>query len=149
MVTPFSQVVCTQAVMNVLAGERYANVPDEVMRYMLGRFGAPPGHVDDNVRDRVLSRPRAKELMDESPMPDLADLRERVGKHLDDEEFVLRAVMPAAQIDAMLAAPPVRRTYEPSARPIMTLLRELTKRPAIGSLRVEKPNFSLELARRS
>jgi oxaloacetate decarboxylase alpha subunit len=82
-------------------------------------------------------------------MPDLADLRERFGKHLDDEEFVLRAVMPAAQIDAMLAAPPVRRTYEPSAKPIMTLLRELAKRPAVGSLRVEKPNFSLELTRRS
>jgi oxaloacetate decarboxylase alpha subunit len=147
MVTPFSQVVGTQAVMNVLAGERYANVPDEVMRYMLGRFGSPPGRVDETVRDRVLSRPRAKELADEPSMPDVAELRRRIGTHLSDEEFVLRAVMPAAQIDAMIAAGPARRTYEPSARPILALLRELAKRPDVGFARVEKPDFMLELRR--
>jgi oxaloacetate decarboxylase alpha subunit len=147
MVTPFSQVVGTQAVMNVLAGERYANVPDEVMRYMLGRFGSPPGRVDESVRDRVLSRPRAKELADEPSMPDVAELRRRIGTHLSDEEFVLRAVMPAAQIDAMIAAGPARRTYEPSVRPILALLRELAKRPDVGAARIEKPGFTLELRR--
>jgi oxaloacetate decarboxylase alpha subunit len=147
MVTPFSQVVGTQAVMNVLAGERYANVPDEVMRYMLGRFGSPPGRVDETVRDRVLSRPRAKELADEPSMPDVAELRRRIGTHLSDEEFVLRAVMPAAQIDAMIAAGPARRSYEPSVRPILALLRELAKRPDVGFARVEKPDFTLELRR--
>ncbi len=149
MVTPFSQVVGTQAVMNVIAGERYANVPDEVMRYLLGRFGSPPERVDETVRDRVLARPRARELAAEPPMPDLADLRRRVGKHVPDEEFVLRAVMPAAQVDAMRAAPPVRRTYEPKTRAVMTLLGELGKRPDVGFVRVEKPDFTLELARRA
>jgi oxaloacetate decarboxylase alpha subunit len=145
MVTPFSQVIGTQAVMNVIAGERYANVPDEVMRYLLGRFGSPPGAVDGTVRDRVLSRPRAKELAAELPMPDVAELRRRFGAKMPDEEFVLRAVMPAAQVDAMLAAPPVARGYAPAARPILKLLRELGNRPGVSSVRIEKPGFKLEL----
>jgi oxaloacetate decarboxylase alpha subunit len=148
MVTPFSQVIGTQAVMNVIAGERYANVPDEVMRYMLGRFGAPPGEVDESIRELVLSRPRARELEAEPEMPDLDELRSRFDKNISDEEFVLRAVMPQAQIDAMLAAAPLRRTYEPRVRPIMKLLRELTTRD-VGRVRVEKPGFSLELVRRA
>jgi oxaloacetate decarboxylase alpha subunit len=148
MVTPFSQVIGTQAVMNVISGERYANVPDEVMRYMLGRFGSPPGEVDESIRKLVLSRPRAKELEAEPAMPDLDELRSRFDKNISDEEFVLRAVMPQAQVDAMLAAPPLRRTYEPSVRPIMKLLRELTTRD-VGRVRVEKPGFSLELVRRA
>ena len=148
MVTPFSQVIGTQAVMNVISGERYANVPDEVMRYMLGRFGSPPGEVDESVRRLVLSRPRAKELEAEPAMPELDELRSRFEKNISDEEFVLRAVMPQAQVDAMLAAPPLRRTYEPGIRPIMKLLRELTTRD-VGRVRVEKPGFSLELVRRA
>jgi hypothetical protein len=48
----------------------------------------------------------------------------------------------------MLAAPPLRRTYEPGVRPIMKLLRELSTRD-VGRVRVEKPGFSLELVRRA
>jgi oxaloacetate decarboxylase alpha subunit len=147
MVTPFSQIVGTQAVMNVLSDERYANVPDEVMRYLLGRFGSPPGIVDETIRDRVLSRPRAKELSEEPSMLDIGELRRRAPENIGDEEFVLRAVMPAGQVDAMLAAPPVRRSYEPAARPVMALLRELTLRPNVGYVRFEKPDFVLELKR--
>ncbi len=148
MVTPFSQVICTQAVMNVISGERYANVPDEVMRYMLGRFGSPPGEVDEAIRERVLSRPRARELAAEAGMPDLDELRARFDPGISDEEFVLRAVMPQGQVDAMLAASPVRRTYEPRVRTILTLLRELSTRD-VGHVRVEKPGFTLELVRRT
>src|SRR4051794_31658239 len=42
MVTPFSQFVGTQAVMNVMGGERYAQIPDDVIVYFLGQFGRPP-----------------------------------------------------------------------------------------------------------
>ena len=94
MVTPFSQVVATQAVMNVLSGERYANVPDEAMRYMLGRFGSPPGAVDETIKDRILSRPRAKELAQEPPMPEVAGITQTL-RHVD-----LRRRVRAARDDA-------------------------------------------------
>jgi len=57
--------------------------------------------------------------------------------------------MPAAQVDAMLAAPPLRCPYAPKLAPIVKLLRELGSRSGVGSVRIEKPDFTLELIRRS
>jgi oxaloacetate decarboxylase alpha subunit len=145
MVTPFSQIVGTQAVMNIVGRERYATVPDEVIRYVIGRFGAPMAPVDPDVKDRILALPRAKELRNEPPMPGLAELRRRLGKDLPDEELVLRAVMGAEQVDAMLAAGPAKRRYDPDARPIIALMRGLTKRRGVSQIVVEKPGFRLEL----
>jgi oxaloacetate decarboxylase (Na+ extruding) subunit alpha len=145
MVTPFSQVVATQAVMNVLAPERYANVPDEVIRYALGRFGTPPAPLDANVRDRIEQLPRARELAAQPSMADLSELRKQHGQHLSDEEFLLRVVMPADQVDAMIATGPSRKTYNPAIRPVEELLSELSKRPDVTHVRIEKPGFKLEL----
>jgi oxaloacetate decarboxylase alpha subunit len=149
MVTPFSQVVGTQAVMNVLAAERYANVPDEVIRYTLGLFGAPPQPVDPDVRERILARPRAAELAAQPPMPELAEFRRRLGPGVCDEELLLRATMPGAQVDAMLASGAARRTYDPDTRTVVKLLRELSTRPPLANLTVEKPGFLLQLSRYS
>ena len=91
MVTPFPQIVCTQAMFNVMGKERYATVPDQVIRYVLGRFGRPARPVDANVIDRILARPRADEIRREPPPPSLAELRRRFPPNLSDEEFLLRA----------------------------------------------------------
>ena len=50
--------------MNVIGGERWRDVSDEIVRYFLGHFGAPAAPVDPEVADRVLSLPRAAELRD-------------------------------------------------------------------------------------
>ena len=149
MVTPFSQVVGTMAVMNVLANasakERYANVPDEVIRYVIGRFGTPPAPMDPNVRDRIEQLPRARELATQSPMPELAELRRRFDSKLSDEEFLLRATMPAEQVDAMVAAGPCRQHYSVVASPVERLVSELTKRPDVTHARIEREGFLLDL----
>ncbi|CAM3714598.1 carboxylase [Polaromonas hydrogenivorans] len=145
MVTPFSQVVGTQAVMNVLAPERYANVPDEVIRYVIGRFGAPPAPMDPNVRDRIEQLPRARELAAQSGMLDLTELRQRFGARLSDEEFLLRAVMPAEQVDAMVAAGPCRQHYSSVASPVERMISELSGRPDVTHARIEKDGFMLDL----
>lgn len=144
MVTPFPQMVCSQALYNVIGTERYGNVSDQVIRYLLGRFGRPTGPVDPNVADRILSRSRAAELRDEPPPPSPAELRRRF-PGVGDEELLLRAAMPADQVDAMLAAGPARRHYTPELQPVLTLLNELRTRPTVGELSVEKPDFRLEL----
>ena len=149
MVTPFPQIVCTQALFNVIGPERYANVPDQVIRYVLGRFGRPTSPVDPNVKDHILERPRARELAAEPPPPSLAELRRRFPKAITDEEFLLRAVMPADQVDAMLTAGPATRHYNPDTRPMLELIRELVARSDTSELVVEKPGFKLELRRRA
>jgi len=50
LVTPTSQIVGTQAVLNVLTGERYKSITTEVKHYLLGRYGKAPGNVNSQVR---------------------------------------------------------------------------------------------------
>jgi len=75
----------------------------------------------------------------------LDELRARIGRGYSDEEFLLRAVMPADQVDAMKAAGPARRGYDPATRPVMALMQELTARKGLTSIRIEKPGLKLEL----
>jgi oxaloacetate decarboxylase (Na+ extruding) subunit alpha len=146
MVTPFPQMVCSQALYNVIGTERYANVSDQVIRYVLGRFGRPTAPVDPDVADRILSRPRARELENEPPPPTVAELREGLPRGISDEELLLRASMPAEQVDAMVAAGPARRHYNPDLHPLLGLLRELRDRPAVPDIVLDKPDFRLELS---
>ena len=145
MVTPFSQLVATQAMLNVTSAERYENVPDEVTRYVLGRFGTPAMPMDGAVEDRIRSSKRARDLEGEGKMAALDELRAGIGRHYSDEEFLLRAVMPADQVDAMVAAGPARRTYDPKTRPVMELIRELTARRGLSSVKIDRPGLKLEL----
>lgn len=149
MVTPFSQVVGTQAVMNVISGERYARLPDEVIRYALGRFGSPAAPLDANVLDKVHASARAKELANEPGMASLDELRGRLGRHLSDEELLLRATMPADQVDAMLAAGPMELRYDPNTRPLVRLIEELASRKDLGEIVFERPGLRLEMRNRS
>jgi oxaloacetate decarboxylase (Na+ extruding) subunit alpha len=145
MVTPFPQIVCTQALYNIIGTERYGNVSDQVIRYVLGKFGRPTVPVDENVKDRILSRPRAKELVDEPPPTSPEELRKRFAPGISDDEFLLRAAMPAEEVDAMLAAGPARRHYNPDLQPVLKLLRELQKRTAAADIVIQKPDFRFEL----
>jgi oxaloacetate decarboxylase alpha subunit len=62
MVTPLSQFVVSQAAINVIVGERYKEVTDQVIQYALGLWGKEaPELIDPNVKDKILSRGRAKE----------------------------------------------------------------------------------------
>ncbi len=56
LVTPTSQIVGTQATLNVLTGERYKVVTTETRNYLKGLYGKPPGSVDATVRKRALGK---------------------------------------------------------------------------------------------
>ena len=148
MVTPFSQFVGTQAVMNVIAGERYAQVPDEVIRYLLGQFGPPPAPVDQEVADRVLALPRAAELRATEPLG-LEGARGRFGPRVSEEELLLRLTMPAEQVDAIEPTPAAGAPrFRPGRAPLVTLLEELKRRPRISYLRLEKEGEEVVWRRR-
>lgn len=54
LVTPLSQMVGTQAVMNVLTGERYKMVPKEIKDYLHGLYGKAPAEVNPEVRKKII-----------------------------------------------------------------------------------------------
>ena len=54
LVTPLSQMVGTQAVMNVISGERYKMVPKEINEYLHGKYGKAPAPVDEEIRRKII-----------------------------------------------------------------------------------------------
>jgi oxaloacetate decarboxylase alpha subunit len=90
LVTPMSQIVGTQAVLNVLSGRRWHIVPDEMKQYLRGKYGAAPGPVSQAILERVLEgeqpiHVRPAELMDET----LEDYRDEIGDLARSEEDLL------------------------------------------------------------
>jgi oxaloacetate decarboxylase alpha subunit len=148
MVTPFSQFVGTQAVMNVMGGERYATIPDDVIVYFLGHFGQPPAPPDPDVADRVLSLPHAAQLRTLEPLS-LDGARERFGPGISEEELLLRLTMPAEQVDAMVQTSRGQRPAppRPGRDPLVRLLDEVSRRPAITYMRLEKGDDVVEYRR--
>jgi len=55
LVTPTSQIVGTQAVLNVITGERYKSITNEVKNYFLGQYGAAPGNVDEKIKKLAIA----------------------------------------------------------------------------------------------
>ncbi len=90
LVTPMSQIVGTQAVLNILIGKRWQVVPDEMKAYLRGRYGKAPGPIDPDIRKRVLGdeQPisvRPADLIEET----LEQYREEVGSLARSEEDIL------------------------------------------------------------
>ena len=54
LVTPSSQIVGTQATLNVLTGERYKVIPEEVKQYIRGYYGKPPAPIDPEVQRKAI-----------------------------------------------------------------------------------------------
>ncbi|MFI8746467.1 sodium-extruding oxaloacetate decarboxylase subunit alpha [Pseudomonas sp. NPDC077186] len=94
LVTPTSQIVGTQAVFNVLAGERYKTITNEVKLYLQGRYGKAPGKVDEALRKQAIG---SEEVIDVRPAdllkPEMAKLREEIGTLAKSEEDVLTFAM--------------------------------------------------------
>ena len=80
-------------------------------------------------------------------MASLEELRRRLGRRLSDEEFLLRTTMPLGQVDAMVAAGPARRHYNPSVSPVLDLIRKLAARSDLDYVAIDKAGMRLELRR--
>jgi oxaloacetate decarboxylase alpha subunit len=147
MATPLSQLVGTQAVLNVVTGERYSLIPDEVVAYAAGHYGSPPAPIEPDVLDRIMSSPRAPEIAASPPeQPTLEELRERHGTGRDDDLLILRALIPESDIEAMRAAGPVRRDY-PLTPPEVEEVRALMASSQARYVRVQTERLAVELRR--
>ena len=91
LVTPTSQLVGTQAVQNVLAGERYKNVGAEIKAYCRGEYGRTPAPIDPEIRAKILDGEEPIQGRYADTLP--TDIYEKAAEHLGDtarcEEDVL------------------------------------------------------------
>ncbi|OOE11210.1 oxaloacetate decarboxylase subunit alpha [Stutzerimonas degradans] len=94
LVTPTSQIVGTQAFFNVLAGERYKTITNEVKLYLQGRYGQAPAPVCERLRFMAIG---SEEVIECRPAdliaPELDKLRKEVGALAKSEEDVLTYAM--------------------------------------------------------
>lgn len=96
LVTPTSQIVGTQAVLNVLTGKRYETITNEVKRYLQGGYGKAPAPVNADLQKRAIG---TEELIDCRPAdllkPEFEHLRQEIGHlALNDEDVLSYAMFP-------------------------------------------------------
>jgi pyruvate/oxaloacetate carboxyltransferase len=87
---PSSQIVGTQATLNVVLGERYKVVPEEVKNYFRGQYGRPPAPMDADIRRKVIGKEapidvRPADLLE----PGLEKARKELGDLARSEEDVV------------------------------------------------------------
>lgn len=96
LVTPTSQIVGTQAVMNVLTGERYKNITNEVKFYLQGRYGKAPGEVSPQVQHMAIGN---EDVIDCRPADLIPNELDKLAKEiselsLSDEDTLTYAMFP-------------------------------------------------------
>jgi len=90
LVTPSSQIVGTQATLNVVLGERYKVIPEEVRQYVRGYYGRPPAPIDPEIKRLVIGD---EEPIDCRPAdllePGMEKARREIGDLAQSEEDVI------------------------------------------------------------
>lgn len=90
LVTPTSQIVGTQAVMNVITGERYKMVPKESKALVRGEYGKTPAPIPEHIKKKILGGEeqitcRPADLIE----PELENIRKQIGQYIEQDEDVL------------------------------------------------------------
>ncbi len=122
VVSPFAQFIVTQAVLNVVQGERFKTIPDEIRKYACGFYGRLAAEPSAEFLERARIRPgeRVTERSAAHVAPWIPDLRAKLGRGVGDEELLLNAFY-----DAKLLAP--LRDPTPECPAATTPLRELVR----------------------
>jgi oxaloacetate decarboxylase alpha subunit len=123
-------------------------VPDEVIQYAAGYYGETVAPIDQHVLDQIMAKPRAKEILANPPeQPDLAELRRRHGTGENDDELILRALVPAADIERMRAAGPVHQDYPGLSSPEFERVRKLMRMASAPLIQIRSNELDLTLRR--
>lgn len=94
LVTPTSQIVGTQAVLNVLTGKRYQSITNEVKRYLQGGYGKAPAPVNPTLQQHAVGN---EEIIEVRPadliQPEMERLKAEIGNLATSEEDILTYAM--------------------------------------------------------
>ncbi len=94
LVSPFAQYIVTQAVLNVMQGERYKTIPDEIKLYLKGHYGRLAGTPSAKVMDRANVDYDASRRPGELIEPALPGLRKKWGRSISKEQLSLHTFYP-------------------------------------------------------
>jgi oxaloacetate decarboxylase alpha subunit len=144
MITPFAQFVGIQAIFNVIHGERYKVVPNELKKYALGYYGKLLGPVDPDVLDRIVNNGSSAIALEPERLPPGVPALRKKYPNASDDERLLRYMFAGNQVDTMLAAGPMQTQYD-FGTPILDLVKEMLKTRKTGRVYVRKGALEIEL----
>lgn len=144
LVSPFAQYIITQSVLNVVQGERYKTIPDEVRKYASGDYGRLAAAPSDeflkraNIRAADIATTRPGDMIE----PALPALRERLGAGASDEDLLL-----AAFYEPALLAPlrPTLQDCRFTTTPLLELMRFIESRSDIRDARIRYAGTEISL----
>lgn len=142
VVSPTAQFMATQAVLNVIQGERYKTVPDELRKYVLGYYGTPPAPIAPELIERATRKGDkfVRGCAGDLVPPSLERVRKTRGPFGSDDDL-LNAVFYGDEIlKPLLAARQAHdysRFYKP-AHAVTDLVYELSRRPEIAFARITR-----------
>lgn len=140
MVTPFSQFVGVQATFNVIQGERYKTVPNEVRLFALGYYGNTGGRVDPNALDRILQG-KSEDRMDATAVFEekiVDKFRAEHGPFASDEELLLALFYGKPAVQALNRNKSTFTDGVTVNTPLRVLVSELAKQKTFSFVRIEK-----------
>lgn len=127
LVTPTSQLVGTQAVFNVLSGERYKIVPKEIKDYVKGLYGRPPASINEKLRKKIIGNEepiqrRPADLLES----ELGKIPDSVKPYIENEEDELTyALFPKVAAEFFKKREAKRKTQASSLTPEQQELEEV------------------------
>ncbi len=149
MVTPFAQFVGSQAAINIMTGERYKEVTDQVIQYALGLWGKEgAAYMDPAIKAKVLDRKRAREMESfQIPNTPLEEVRKQYGgPSLSDEELIMRYYAGPEFVDALKSAPP-RKEYLDARKPLVKLVEQLGSKKDLTQVYIKRGDVTISFRR--
>ena len=145
LVSPFAQYIVTQAVLNVVQGERYRTIPDEVRKYAMGYYGRLAAEPSPSFIERARIRP--EDVVTAPPgehiAPWLPRLRAECGSAASDEQLLLAAFY-SKELLAPLDKP--EPAYEFRSSPIKELIRHVGNRADLAHARIRFAGTEMTLS---
>lgn len=145
MITPFAQFVGTQAVMNMISGERYGVVPNEIKKYALGYYGQLLAPIEPELFARILKNGASNIAHDPTPIaPMMPDLKARYPDETIDH-LLLRAMFAGTQVDEMQKTVASGKRPDESAKPLLALIKALYQKRDTGTVAIKTADLSISL----
>jgi len=144
VVSPFAQYIVTQSVLNVVQGERYKTIPDEVRKYAMGFYGRLAASPSAEFLEKA--KIRAEDISSERVGAKLGlalpRLRKELGASTSDEDLLLAAFYDRSLLEPLKTAP---APYRFSTTPLLELVRYVESRHDVRHARIKcfGPDISL------
>jgi len=145
MVTPYSQLVGVQAVFNIVEGERYRTVPEELKLYVRGAYGKPAAPIDPNALDRILVGGDQEPIDPSRNFSELlvSKVRAEQGPFQSDEDLLLAIFNTRETMEKFYRNKKMIESRPVVTTPLSFLIKELAKRHDLKMVNIEKGSFKL------